>query len=108
MAHDELHVDDMSTLEVTLTEDGVATDVSAATLITFKLQKPDKTVISRVGSFLTNGVDGKVKYQLLGAAPGPSDLDIDGPWKLQVVITETTTVFNSAVGKFKVNRNIPV
>ena len=32
----------------------------------------------------------------------------NGPWKVQVQITEGPNVFNSAVGNFKVNRNIPV
>jgi len=105
MAHDELHVGDSSTIVVTLTEDGLPTDVSAATLIEFIFQLPDKTVapLVRVGAFNTDGLDGKVKYKLLTA-----DLSIDGPWKLQVRITETTDVFNSAVGDFKVHRNIPV
>jgi len=105
MAHDELHVGDTSTIVVTLTEDGVATDVSAATLIQFIFQLPDKAAppLTRVGAFNTTGVDGKVKYKLLTA-----DLSIDGPWKLQVKITEGTDIFNSAVGDFKVHRNIPV
>ena len=103
MAHDELHVGDNSTIIVTLTEDGVFTDVSAATLIEFKFQKPDKTVVVRTGSFVTDGTNGQVQYKLL-----TGDLDIDGPWKVQVVITEGTDKFNSAVGRFKVNRNVPV
>lgn len=103
MAHDELHVGDTTTLIVTLTEDGVASDVSAATLIEFKLQLPDKTVIVRIGAFVTDGTNGQVQYKLM-----TTDLIIDGPWKLQVVITEVADVFNSALAKFKVNRNVPV
>jgi len=103
MAHDELHVGDTSTIVVTLTEDGVATDVSAATLVEFNFQLPDKTDFTRVGAFDTDGINGKVKYKLL-----TTDLSIDGPWKLQVKITEGADEFNSAVGDFKVHRNIPV
>ncbi len=103
MAHDELHVGDNSTIIVTLTEDQVATDVSAATIITFLFQKPDKTKLTRTGAFNTDGTDGKVRYRFLTA-----DLDVAGPWKVQVQITEGANVFNSAVGDFKVNRNIPV
>ena len=103
MAHDELHVGDTTTIVVTLTEDGAATDVSAATLIEFIFQMPDKTTFTRVGAFDSDGVDGKVSYKLL-----TTDLSIDGPWKLQVRITETADIFNSAVGDFRVHRNIPV
>jgi hypothetical protein len=107
MAHDELHVGDTSTVVVTLTEDGLPTDVSAATLINFNFQLPDKTKITKVGSFNTDGVDGKVKYKFVGGLT--PDLSIDGPWKIQVQILEgASDVFNSAVGDFKVNRNIPV
>lgn len=103
MAHDELHVGDTSTIIVTLTEDGVFTDVSAATTINFFFQKPDGTKITRVGSFLTDGTDGKVRYKFL-----TTDLDVAGPWRVQVQILEGSQQFNSAVGKFKTNRNIPV
>jgi hypothetical protein len=109
MAHDELHVNDASTIIVTLTEDGVATDVSAATAIQFHFQRPDKSTFFKVGSFVTDGVDGQVKYKLVSdPTDALRDLDIDGPWKLQVKIKESADDFNSAVGDFRVHRNIPV
>lgn len=109
MAHDELHVNDASTIIVTLTEDGVATDVSGATTIQFHFQRPDKSTFFKVGGFVTDGLDGQVSYKLVSDPDeNVRDLNIDGPWKIQVKIKESADDFNSAVGKFQVHRNIPV
>lgn len=102
MAHDKLHVGDTATIIITLKDNGVVVDISAATALEIKLQRPAGTSFSRTASFVTDGTDGKMKYKLL-----TTDLDLDGPWKIQAVVTETDDVFNSSVGKIQVNRNIP-
>lgn len=67
-----------SLIEMTVTENGVALDISAATCsLTFK--KPDGTTIEREPFFETDGQDGVLQYITIDG-----DLDQSGLWRGQL------------------------
>ena len=46
-----------------------------------KFKKPDRTVIKRDCTFVTDGRDGQLEYRSVAA-----DLDVEGPWQVQCYI----------------------
>lgn len=49
-------------IEVTITEDGVALDVSTVTTKQLVFRKPGGTVITKTASFTSDGTNGKIRY----------------------------------------------
>ncbi len=98
----EIHVNDVgTTFVVTIKDESEAiVNVSSAT-ITFIFGKPDGTEISRVGDFVTTGVDGKVEYITVAG-----DIDQYGSWKLQVFVDFGDSEWYSDIYKFKVYSNL--
>lgn len=85
-------------LLTTVTSDSVALDVSSASTIQFRFLKPDGVEVTKMGSFKTDGTDGKVKY-----VTADGDLDTQGIWRYQVrVILSGGQDLTSTVAKFKV------
>lgn len=71
-----------SLIQVTVTEGGVALDISDAVTKTLKLLKPNGVAIERDASFdAEGGVNGVLKYITV-----EGDIDYDGLWIGQVLI----------------------
>ena len=66
-------------------------------------RRPDYTSFSKVGTFFTNGEDGIIKYITIDC-----DLDQQGPWAIQAVVTLPEGTWSSEVGTFTVAGNIDV
>lgn len=76
------HTGDLTTLSGTVTENGVAVDISSATTMTVRLRSPKGVVIEFTGVFTTDGTDGKMQYQLT-----PADDPLEpGCWGIQVFV----------------------
>ncbi len=104
MAENEIHVDDIGTvIEVTLTEDGTAVNVSSATTQEIKIKSPKGTVKTKPTSFTTNGIDGKIEFISVA-----NDFDEDGVWRIQarVILATPVGTWNSDVGEFTVFPNL--
>lgn len=99
----EVHVADIGTSfeEQILDAQGEAIDISSASPIAYKFEKPDGTVLSRTGSLLNDGTDGWAVYEtVLG------DLDVSGFYRLQVYVTIGSDVFHSNIKMFRVWPNL--
>lgn len=99
MSHEQkVHVGDVGTrFEITITNFGIAYDISAATLITLRLEKPDGTTINKTAVFESDGTNGVVLYTLEAGV-----IDTDGEWKYQVYLTFPTGGWWSEQGTFEV------
>jgi hypothetical protein len=91
----EIHVGDIGTdLEITVTENSVALDISTAAVRQIILRKPSGASLTKTATFSTDGVDGKIYYSTISG-----DIDIPGIWGAQAYIelpdwkgyTETST-----------------
>lgn len=78
-------------------------DVSSATAKVVLFKKPSGRVASRTLDFLTDGIDGRLKYTTVA-----NDLDECGVWMIQVSITMPSSSWRTEVGSFRVNPNIDV
>lgn len=80
MARGEIRVGDNGTkhLITVKDQDKAVVDMSEATTITIYYKKPDGTVISKTGTLVTDGTDGKIQVFLLD-----SDLTDEGHYKWQ-------------------------
>lgn len=103
----EVHVNDIGTkFLVTIKDDGVAVDISAATNITFLLKRPDDEVIQRAGiigdgASDTTGVNGKVHYTTVAG-----DIDEAGHYKLQAKVLLNNGVYYTDIYSFQVHCNL--
>ncbi len=79
----------------------VAVDISAATGMAVKFEKPDGTAISRTGTLNTDGLDGKMKYTTIAG-----DIDQAGRWKVQAAAVIGGWNGRSEVVAFQVRTNI--
>lgn len=79
MAKEEIFTGEVGhTFRATITEDGVAVDVSGATVLQMLFVKPSRTVLTKTAVFNGDGTDGVIKYVSVAA-----DLDQNGMWALQ-------------------------
>lgn len=102
MANGEIHVGDVGTLlEVTVTDDGAAVDISSATTKEFKFKKTDRSTLTKAATFVTNGTDGKLQYTTAGG-----DLDMAGSWGLQVHVVLPSGEWHSDIQPFTVHPNV--
>lgn len=69
-------------LRVTITEDSVAVDVSAATLLQIELTKPDGTIMLKTATVLNTGSDGIIQY-----TTADGDIDQKQTWSYRGVVT---------------------
>lgn len=98
----EIHVGNITQFEITVAKcSGEAEDLSTATTIDFLFQKPDGSVVTKAGSFLTDGADGVVVYRT-----SITDLDQSGSWKYQVHLIYTDNEQYTDITKFKVISNL--
>ncbi len=96
----ELHRGDVGTvLTATVTENGVAANISTATTKEFVFQKPSGTVVSKIAVFVTDGADGKLKYTTVA-----NDLDEEGTWSWQVRLVFPAGEWRTSVVNFTVGQ----
>jgi hypothetical protein len=103
MAAGEIHIGDVGTV-LTFTvknQAGVVVNLSTATQHDLIFRKPDGTVLSKTGAFVTDGSDGKIKYVTVAGF-----LDLAGIWKVQADIDYATTKWKSDIGEFRVYANL--
>ena len=78
---EKIKVGDVGTVfRATITEDGVAKDISTATSITFKFKKPDKSTFTQAGT-VEDGPNGVVSYTTQAG-----EVDIAGRWWIEVTV----------------------
>ena len=82
---------------ILITESGVAKDISSATAKTIKIKRPDGTVLSVSGDFLTTGADGYLRYLTIA-----SDLHISGTYYVQAYLELPTWQGHSKITTFEV------
>lgn len=94
-----IHKNDIGhVFEITVIDDGVARNISAATLLQLLLRDPTGVVTTHTASLTTDGTDGKLEYATVSG-----DLHTDGWWWLQAKITEgASPIFHTESAKFLV------
>ncbi|MHC4181276.1 MAG: hypothetical protein ACYSWU_27585 [Planctomycetota bacterium] len=86
---------------VTITEAGVAKDISTASVKKIWFRDPNGDELEKTAEFVTDGTDGKVKYTTIA-----DDIDTAGPWRFQAKITTPAATFGTSWGEFTVGENI--
>lgn len=97
---DKIYIADEGTVfEIEIQESGVALDVSGATDMKIKFQKPDdaETVMTKDATFTTDGTDGLIRYVTLAA-----DLDVEGDWVIQGWVRLPSGAWHTTEGGFTV------
>ena len=98
----QIHKDAVGTkLLVTVTDDGSAVDISAASSLVIFIKKPDGTVLDRTGVLNTDGTDGKMYYLTV-----VGDLDVAGNYKIQGKVVISAGTFYTSISNFKVHCNL--
>ena len=90
-------------LEVTEKVNGVdtAVDISGATTYDVIIQRPDRTTVTRAGTFTTDGTEGKLYLDSISG-----DLSIAGTYYIQADIALPSWVGKSSIGEFEVEDNL--
>ena len=102
MAANEIHINDVGTqFLVTVTDGTSAVDISSATTKQLIFKKPSGTKLTKTASFITDGTDGKIKYNVAA-----DDLDEAGSYKLQGKVIISDGTFYTDIHTFKVYRNL--
>jgi len=97
----QIHALDYGTeLRITVKDDGVVVDISAATVTDFLIRKPDGSLLTVAADFYTDGTDGVLTYTTV-----EGDTDIAGLYKFQAKIT-LGGVFYTSLATFKANCNV--
>jgi len=103
MAANEIHIGDIGTVfEVTLLDDEVVEPIDGATLMEIIFVKPDKTKVTNIASWSSDGIDGKMRYVI----SLDTELDQKGTWKIQGIVTFATGKWHSDIDSFKVYENL--
>ena len=80
-------VDDYGiTIQLTVKDSsGVAIDISSASTKDIILVKPTGVSLTKSGSFVTDGTDGKLKYTTIAG-----DIDVVGQWRIRAHVVTAT------------------
>lgn len=98
----EIHVNDVGTvLIMTVLDDGVAVDISGASVLDVFIRKPNGVSYTKAGLFYTNGTDGKLKYIAISG-----DFDAPGNYKLQGKVVLPGGTYYSSISDFMVYCNL--
>ena len=100
----EIHQDDIGTrFLVTVKDDGVAVNLTSATLKQLNFRKPDDSVLNRTASGLGGGSEssGIMYYDTVAG-----DLDSVGVYKIQGKVTIPSGTFYTDIYTFKVHSNL--
>lgn len=96
------HARDFGTIfYLTLTDGGVAVDLSAATATSFIFKAPDNDCSSVQATFVTNGTDGRLKYTFPAGF-----LSLPGKWQAQAKVVMPTGTWYSDSVFFHVSTNL--
>ena len=90
-----------SVITITITEDGVALDISDAITKTIKIRRADDEVVEWDGEFATDGEDGVLEY-----TTAEGDLDYPGTWMGQVFLVTPTGQWHTDLFTFNVEHII--
>jgi hypothetical protein len=101
-----IHVNDIGTaFNITLTDDQLPEqpiDLTGATTLEFCFEDPDGVIKTRTPTVVNPpGTDGLLQYVTVAA-----DLDVEGPWKLQVHYVIPTAERRADVLSFAVKGNV--
>jgi len=99
-----IHLNDIGTtfrLKIVESNTTTALDISGATDLRIKFEKPDRTTVTQLAEFTTDGIDGYIEYVTVDG-----DLDIEGKWRVQGIISNTVFTNSSQIRRFKVVGNI--
>ena len=95
---DQLSKNDVgSVISVTVKENGVVFNASAATVKTLRLKKPNETVITKTAVFETDGSNGVLIYTTVAG-----DLNENGMWTGQLYLEFPTGKWSTDVFTFVV------
>ena len=100
MSLDGLHIGQYGvTVTITLNDidTDTAADISSYTTLTVDLKSPSGTVTTKTASFVTDGSDGQVQFDLESG-----DLDETGRWKIQVNLISGSSEILSEIAGFSV------
>jgi hypothetical protein len=99
-----IHVGDVGvSFEVTIRDQSdVVVDLSTSTYVGFRFLRPDGLVLVVPATFITNGVDGTIRY-----VTETNDLTVSGTWQYQIHVTFLGKSFMSDINTFTVNVNLP-
>lgn len=99
----QIHVNDIGTIfRLTITdENGTAVDISGATTKTIYFRAPDNTLLTKAGSFYTDGTDGILQYTTVSG-----DIDQVGEWNWQAYVKLAAWEGYSEVLDFRVYENV--
>jgi hypothetical protein len=87
MSLKNVHVDDYGfDITLTLSQEGVAEDISTYSTLQIILEKPDGTEVTKTAVFVTDGTDGQIKY-----AVETGVLDTAGQWYIWAVVSIAAT-----------------
>lgn len=87
---------------ITITEDCIPIDISAATTKLIYFTRPDGSLLTKTALFVTDGTDGQIHYATI-----EGDLDQPGLWKIQAYIElGGGSVYSSVIHGFKVFCNL--
>ena len=99
---EEIHEGDVGTsLELEVVEQGLVLDISAATNLKMRFQKPSGATVDQAASFVTDGSDGLIRY-----VTQAGDLDESGWWYRQALFTLGGWAGSSSRVRFRVWPNI--
>lgn len=101
MAHSFRQDDYGSILMITIREDEQVRDLSDVLSMTLTINKPDGTALVRTPEFVTDGVDGRIRYVFV-----EGELEQTGRWPFQVHVVFAEGSWNSSVGWFTVTANL--
>ena len=102
MAADEIHVNDVGTLfKATIQDCPDSLDISSASTKQLKFKKPSGELLTKAGTFFTDGTDGILTYTSVSG-----DIDECGRWELQAFLVLGSSSYHSDVAKFRVFRNM--
>lgn len=102
MSIGEIHVGDTNSqfLFTVRDQNNNIVDLSIFSTTTLIFTRPDKTKLTVLPSFVTNGKDGQLQYFTTS-----TDLNLAGIWKYQITVANVTSFFNSDVNEFRVFPN---
>lgn len=101
---EEIHEGDIGTTLKAIMRNGASiVDISSATTKNIKLKKPSGAVITKAGSFTTDGTDGQLEYVTISGDLDESSLTIQ--WEIQAHIITPTGEWHSSKEKFSVFPN---
>jgi hypothetical protein len=95
--------DEGSEIIVTIYEDGVAIDISSATVKKFLFQMKDRTTLLKDADFFTDGTDGKLHYFTSG-----SDFVVKGKVIAQAYVEMPSGKWHTSKIDWEVKENITI